>query len=721
MFLYKSDWSKYPAAIMDLQTTNLSFLKYAATLRAMGIENWGLCLVLLNPELQGVDPFSENLTNVQKTMIALEAEKNIWYYLREICLVPQKGGPPVRFRANRGVMAFFWCVCNCINTALIMPRQTGKSIAADVFNVWHTAIAGRNVSTHLITHSDKLRQKNIRSLKDLRELIPAYMNFYQKGIDTNNTEKLTCVVFKNEYTTGVAQKDKGAADISARGISVNVLQIDEVPYCDNIDISLGAAAGSMGAAVESAEAVGAIYAKIYTTTAGKKDTREGAYAYKIIHDGMPWNEKVMDSDSRQEAWDFVAANSKRTAGRTMNITLSHRQLGYTDEWLRNRINEVPNPDRELILRDYLNVWTSGSVLSPLSVELNQIIAESRMEPIFTEIGKKKFFLDWYVTSEDLIARKRNSHLLLSLDTSDAQGSDGNGLVIQDIKTLEVLGGANVTVANILDFANWIADMLITTPNSTLVIENKSSGQSILDIIASRLIAIGINPFKRIFNRHIDGASQTELRDADISGTSNDYYEKYKKYFGFSTTGQTRPFLYGQVFHAGAENVGHLIRNRTLASQLLALIKKNGRIDHPNGGNDDMVVAWLLGNWFANYGTNLAFYGIKPGMAASMVAPKGSVLSDEDQEASRKQKQIRERITILKEKYVNEENYVRKTSIEKELKVLSTRLDSEDSINVLDDIKRLVEDEKVKKSSLADALDRHNRIQVQGSYFTGMYM
>lgn len=707
MFLYKTDWSKYPNAIADLQTTNTSFLQYAATLRAMGNENWAFSLVLLNPELQGIDPLSEDLTEAQKIAIGIECAQNFWYYLREVAMIPQKGAPAMRFKANRGNMAFFWCVLNCINVGLTMPRQTGKSIAADVFNTWHTNISGRNVATHLITHSDRLRQKNIRSLKDLRDKIPSYMNFYQKGFDTNNTEKLTCKALENEFTTGIAQADASAADLQARGISVNVLQIDEFPYCDNIAISLGAAAGSMGAASESAELVGAIYCKIYTTTAGKKDTKSGAFAYKVFMEAMPWNERILDCNSREEAWEYVEVNSKPGSDRTVNITMSHRQLGYSDEWLTKRIRAVPNATRELILRDYLNVWTSGSVESPLSVALNEIIGESRMDPIFTEMGKKKFMLEWYVTNQELIQRRSNSHLLFNLDTSNAQGSDGNGLVIQDIKTLEVLGAANVTVANLLEFANWIADMLITTPNATLVIEYKSSAPVIVDIIASRLLSLGISPFKRIFNRAVENANESKLREIEMNGLSHEYYESNKKYFGYMTSGNTRSFLYGQVFYGAAENVGHLVRNKTLAGQLLALVKKNNRIDHPAGMHDDMVVAWLLGNWFANYGHNLKVYGIKPGMAGSLVADKGSVLTEAEQEKAREQKQLRERIAILKNQYADDDNFVRRASIERELVGLASKMETDDSAKVLDDLKTMMQENQQNKAGLAESIRRHN--------------
>ena len=36
---------------------------------------------------------------------------------------------------------------------------------------------------------------------------------------------------------------------------------------------------------------------------------------------------------------------------------------------------------------------------------------------------------------------------------------------------------------------------------------------------------------------------------------------------------------------------------------------NGRIDHPKGGHDDMVIAWLLACWFIFNGRETGYYDI----------------------------------------------------------------------------------------------------------------
>ena len=108
MIVFKSDWRKYPNAIVDTKTPNQSFLKLAALYRDMGVEHYYFHLALLQPALQGVDPHDEdNLTLEQKAMILYECDNNPWYYLREIVLVKGAGMTidDCRFRANRSNIA----------------------------------------------------------------------------------------------------------------------------------------------------------------------------------------------------------------------------------------------------------------------------------------------------------------------------------------------------------------------------------------------------------------------------------------------------------------------------------------------------------------------------------------------------------------------------------------------------------------------------------------
>ena len=118
---FLKDFYRYGAR-PDLETPNESFLRTAELFRQQGIKNFGFILQLNNPMLIGVDPYDENLTEEQKTMVMNESQNNFWYFLREICRLR----PGMPFKANRGNISFMWNYLNHITTYMIMPRQQGK-------------------------------------------------------------------------------------------------------------------------------------------------------------------------------------------------------------------------------------------------------------------------------------------------------------------------------------------------------------------------------------------------------------------------------------------------------------------------------------------------------------------------------------------------------------------------------------------------------------------
>ena len=118
---FLKDFARYKAA-PDVDTTNTSFLRTSEIFRQQGIKNYYFLLQLNNPALRGVDPYAENLTNEQMTMIMEESRSNFWYFLREVC----KLRPDRQFMANRGNISFIWNYLNHVTQYMIMPRQQGK-------------------------------------------------------------------------------------------------------------------------------------------------------------------------------------------------------------------------------------------------------------------------------------------------------------------------------------------------------------------------------------------------------------------------------------------------------------------------------------------------------------------------------------------------------------------------------------------------------------------
>lgn len=90
----------------DYDTNNSSFVKMSFYLQNKGIINSNFMLKLYNKELAKIDPYSESLSDKEKSMIIEECKKNIWYFFRVILRIPKIMGEGTReYELYRGNMA----------------------------------------------------------------------------------------------------------------------------------------------------------------------------------------------------------------------------------------------------------------------------------------------------------------------------------------------------------------------------------------------------------------------------------------------------------------------------------------------------------------------------------------------------------------------------------------------------------------------------------------
>lgn len=645
MIRFLDDWKRFPDAIIDYDTTNTSFLRQAEVYRRMGVKNCAFILTLMQPELKGVDPHDPNLTSAQKAMIGIECKYNPWYYFREVVRIPPVAGPvPLVFKANRGNIALIWSFFCSIDVALIQPRQTGKSVSTDTLMDWLLYIGASNTKINMITKDDTLRKANVERLKKIRDYLPKYLVNITKR-DSDNQFELTCKMYENTYTSGVSQNSETTANNLGRGLTAPVTHIDEGPFINYIGVTLPAALASGTTAREEAERYGRPYGNIFTTTAGKKDDRDGRFMYDLIHGGIVWTEALFDAKDRRHLIELVRKNS---SGKKLiiNATFSHRQLGKTDEWLYHAINEA-SATGEAADRDFLNVWTSGTQSSPLSVQLNETIRNSELDPYHLEISKDSYIFNWYIPEEEIAETMRTGKFVLGGDTSEAVGQDAIGLVLTDVSNLGVVGAATVNETNLIRFCMWLVQLMVKHANITVIIERKSTGGMIMDYLLVMLPQHGIDPFKRIYNTIVDNSTENKERFREIQTPlerrPQQFYDEHKKYFGFNTTADSRGLLYSTVIQNAAKKAGHLVHDKKLSGEIRGLVVKNGRIDHKASGNDDMVIAWLLTHWFLSHSKNLSYYGIESSLVMRSVSDKGRTLTEEEVSAQARQHEYKAQI------------------------------------------------------------------------------
>ena len=115
--------------IIDLGTANKSFLELARDLKRLGIKNWYFMLEVKDPSIIKIDPYQSDangnttLSKDQIVRVLNECTANPWYYLREISRIPDQGGSPIPYKANRGNIAQAWCFLHNLDSWLNLPRR----------------------------------------------------------------------------------------------------------------------------------------------------------------------------------------------------------------------------------------------------------------------------------------------------------------------------------------------------------------------------------------------------------------------------------------------------------------------------------------------------------------------------------------------------------------------------------------------------------------------
>lgn len=378
------------------------------------------------------------------------------------------------------------------------------------------------------------------------------------------------------------------------------------------------------AARDQAEAAGAYYGNIFTTTAGYLSNPDGMYARKIYNECLKWTEKLYDCKDLEDLKKTIIRNNP--SGKLQVILeFNHRQLGYTDEWLKRKIEEA-FAEGENAAADYLNIWGEGSESSPIDKHLLVAIKNSLIGEPYIEISKQGYITKWFMRESSVKNNLDQRKVVLCLDTSDAVGKDDIAMVARDVSSAEVLATGTFNETNLITFSLFIVDILERFPNITLIIERRSSGVAIIDNLLNILPSKGIDPFRRMFNwvtneADVNPKYMTEIFNIPMSRRESSVYDKYRSQFGYATSGSgrsSRDNLYGEAFLASVKYTGNTVRDNVLIGQLAGLIRKNGRIDHGVGQHDDMVIAWLLGYWFLSKTKNKQLYGIPNNMVLTFV-------------------------------------------------------------------------------------------------------
>ncbi len=619
MILFNEDWAKYPKAVAQ-NTKNKSWIHMHEVYVAAGICNTRWHLQLLDPTLLDVDTRSPDLTPEEVARIRLECYSNPLYLLREVLRVPLKGSMEIIFiKADRGVLASVWLYLNHINTTNTQLRQSGKTFKGYLIFVWLLFFRLSNSTVLWSTTTDDKRRDSIKDIRGILSTLNPLI-FEPLATDSRNFEMITNNRDNNIGNFVLAQKDKKAAEVKYLGFGIANQFWDELAEAYNSDISLGAAAGSSNDAIEQAVRQGGPWASMYLCTAPNLLKKEGANYHRLQASGAPWSEAFLDATNHEDLLDLIEANGGDRDIPSVDVTLSYKQLGKTEEEFRvilKRSMLQSNGDMDMVKRHCYSIPTYGSKDKPVSPAQAEVMLKYVQTTFHTEVTKEKAFIRYYSTMEEVMEINDLNRLMITIDTSTARGKDSCSITWTDIMTLKVLARCDIKRMMLGMFETMVCYLLTQYDKSVFVVEAKSTGDNLLDALVTKCHILGIDAFKRIYNTIYQDTTRyakmyDTIRSTPVNRRSIQWYAGFKGYFGFPTNSHLRGQLFSQCLNEAVERAGSKLYDKTLVGQLISLeVDKHDRIDHPVGGHDDAAISFLFGVWFVLYGRNFALYGINP--------------------------------------------------------------------------------------------------------------
>lgn len=561
-------------------TSNKSFIDMAMYLKDRGIKHYEFMLLLLDPDLAGVDPYDPRLSTTMKMKILRECLYNPWYFIREVVRIPQAGkSGGIPFILHRGNLAMLFCLMLNLNTMCILPRQTGKTYCAVV---WYLYLFNFGTNSSEISFLNKKfddSKNNLARIKDTRELLPSYLRMDQmfapdgtKLKGRNSVESMTHPVNHNIIRTVASARDKTSAASLMRGRTTSIIYIDEYAFIKHNKIIYMNMVPAWNTAANNARQNHKPYGMLITTTPGMLATEEGQYCYEAMGNATKFNEGWYNL-TYNEIMEIVNTNERSTF---VYIEYSYQQLGYSEAWFRDLCRNM-ELDWDAIRREVLLEWSPSVENSPFRKEDLDTIRNLLRAPIGSFMVFNKYPILVY-------ERMDPRHIpLIGIDPSGGYQRDSSAITIVDSWTTRVTAEFNCNWIPTLDLAAVILELVSKyMPNAVVNIErNGGFGASII----AKLLT---TPIKR----NLFFTIKDKVVEERIGGGQSFVKKQKTKVFGSDSTHEAREKLM-DILRNRVDYHKDKIVSKTIYDELCGLeYKKNGRIEHSSNTHDDQVFSWL---------------------------------------------------------------------------------------------------------------------------------
>lgn len=581
----------YITVFYQMNTKNKSFLEMHYYLKARGIKNNKFHLLLYDKDLAGVDPYDMSLPVYMKQKIFLECQRNFWYYVREVVRVQSQGGPYVMYKLDRGNLALNFCFTLNLNIYEEQPRQTGKTVGTEVWYSWVYNFGSRNANMTFLNKKHDDAKRNLNDVKNIIKALPSYLRFDQAfGIDgkklkaTNTVQYLQHKINFNKIEALPMARNRTSAISLLRGRTITNCWIDESAFFQFLEESLQNGMPALTTAFKNCRLNGAPHGLCLTSTPGFLTTEEGQYMFDLKNKMTPFSELWYDF-TLQQLTDTLNANEKSIF---VYIRTTYQQLGYSEEWLKERIKEQ-NQKWVDIRREYLLEWATSSENCPFTQDELRNVQRFVSNPI------KQVYINNYLFNiyKEISPRDKT---LIGVDVAAGYSKDSSAISVVDSETTKLVADFNCNYINPVDLGNVIYSLVVNyLPNSLVTIERNGVGTGTLaQLMKSK---IRNNLYYEIKERTIE-------ERLDTVGIKSNKRKQLTKVYGVDNTKLVRERLMDLLTDRVRDHYDKFI-SPTLYEELKNLeLKKTGKIDHSANSHDDGLFSYLYSIYPLYYGKNV---------------------------------------------------------------------------------------------------------------------
>lgn len=608
----------------DFGCSNKSFLQTAMELKTLGIKNYYFMLRIDNPRVADIDPFNPNITAQEVDALMEEYKHNLWMFARTaVRLRTDKGIVP--YGLHRGLAAALWCFERSQDFCLNEPRQTWKTTGTIGACVLWAFQLSRNLKGHFFGKETANTKRNLATLKDDIDLLPPWLQF-KKYIDEGgkikktrqSTESIENKMFHNMIEIHPKPSSLAHAQGMGRGGSGALLYFDEIEHTPFFGEILSNSAPLFKTASENAAAIGAPYCRIFTTTPGNLDTREGLESLPIIKSMIPFSEKLYDM-TEEQIHEYKAAfmedyhNSEEKHEREVidvfYLEYQYYQVRKTYAWVQEQY--ALSGDKMAIRREILLQRLRGSNNSPVSPEdIEALISNMRKSQDDIIINNKWRFrlYDHGIPANKFGNRVPfDPNLPYIVGVDPASGGGGDNFAVTIINPLNLQIAAEFKSPYISGPA--ASEMLVTLvedyiPSCVITIEKNSMGIYLIQMLLEQT-SIGDRLYWSESLKQLEEMTEEGPEDYELKMLS----ARYKKYCTYTSPKIRKAML--ELLFLHIENCKEILNTEYLVDDICKLVRTStGRIEAVKGEHDDSLFSYLHAIYIYYTGDNLHTFGIE---------------------------------------------------------------------------------------------------------------